>query len=392
MSKSQANVKIKKMSTKKKSLKQNNKAQVFTWDIVFATIIFLVALTMIIHIWDSTIAEMDAAERTYDMEWLSNTASEQLVRTHGDPKNWTYDSENVIIVGLADVRPYGPTKVMDRIIDPDKLLHFVNITENNYAAIRSRLLGSGKYEFYTEISCLNNTKRDCFEGLYVDTIENGSVVCLNGFNFTVVDHSIYSDVYIWREAENYDIANSITLETPAASMSNDSNVELNNANDWLSYNISIPRDGTYQLFTRYDRGPAAPLTKVNFSMDGVAIADIELGGSGGTPAWKNITSVTLTQGMHILKLNRTESASSSIDLDIILLTTDMGCTPPDIIPTCTAPPNRYDCILSNETTKCIIGNYVENLENVTYMVSATKTATFAGNSTRIMRLKFVVLS
>lgn len=368
----------------------NKKAQVFTWDIVFAMIVFFIVLGILIYLWSDTVEKMTTSEIEYELSWLSTAVSEQLVRTLGIPYNWIKDPEpdNITVIGLADSETIGnSTKVLDRILDPDKLMHFINITQNNYLAVRNKLLGSGKYDFYAEISCLNQSDICCFEGLYLDTIKDSIITCGNGFNFSISENHIRG-IYLWREAEGYDDESGISVEVspkasePLGGTSNNSWVErLNNINNFVLYNFAVPCDmGIYSLWTRYAKDDLSSSGKIiNISLDNTTIFSgpyngTKIGGGSAFWKWKPVGNLTLSKEKHTLKIGVGEpGGGSAVFLDTLLLTTNLRYTPSDTVPSC----GYFGC--EPQPTKCIIGNHVIQ-ENTTHMVHDTKTATFSEES------------
>jgi len=389
----------------------NKKAQAFTWDIVFAIIMFFIVLGILIYLWSDMVEKTKSLEIEYEISWLSTAVSEQLVRTLGIPYNWTKDpeSDNIIVIGLADSETIeNSTKVLDRILDPDKLMHFINITQNNYPAVRNKLFGSGKYDFYAEIFCLNQSNICCFEGAYLDTIEESIITCGNGFNFSISENHIRG-IYLWREAEGYDDESGISVEVspqasePLGGTSNNSWIEdLQNVGNFVSYNFSIPcGTGTYSLWTRYAKNnPPAVGKIINISLDNTIIFSEPYEGTkiGGSVfwKWKPVGNFTISKEKHTLKIGVGKGGGgSAVFLDTILLTTNLRYIPSDTVPSC----GYFGC--ESQPTKCIIGNYVIQ-GNTTYMVHDIKTATFSEESDTkgieedipflkpTMRIKFVV--
>lgn len=191
----------------------NRKAQIFTWDIILATVIFLGVLATILFLWNDTISDLEASDTEYEVGWLATAVSEQLARTPGSPTNWTYAPNvyNITVLGLADTKQIGnDTKTLDRVLDPDKVVSFINLTKrsDDYAPLRNRLFGTGKYDFYVEISCLDPTVMDCFEGLELDNVANLNITC-NESNLTlyISNHTMKSDpalAAVWRFDEGID--------------------------------------------------------------------------------------------------------------------------------------------------------------------------------------------
>ena len=179
-----------------KSKMFSKKAQVFTWDVVLATILFMVVLWMFIYLWAGAMEDLTNSEIEYELNWLSTAVSEQLVRNAGVPHNWTKDPqpEKITIFGLADTETIGEVnRTLDRVLDPDKVIDFINLTKTSYLPIRNKLFGSGRYDYYVEFYCLDAYSLDCFENLHLETIERGNVTCQNGRVFYIQNFSVWTD-------------------------------------------------------------------------------------------------------------------------------------------------------------------------------------------------------
>ncbi|MFH0862086.1 MAG: hypothetical protein V1875_03555 [Candidatus Altiarchaeota archaeon] len=178
------------------------RAQLFTGDMVFGIFIFMITLGILMQLWQSTYDHLWSAEGEYEMNWLAETAANQLVRTAGDPYDWT--PSNVVAIGLARARGGGRV-VESRILDPDKLLSLIDMFNENYSLGRDHLLGSGKYEIYFELSCLNSSGLHCLQGMPLNSV-TGSVECRNLNSSIHVNtyskNNRFTDVYMWIEAED----------------------------------------------------------------------------------------------------------------------------------------------------------------------------------------------
>jgi hypothetical protein len=172
--------------------------QIFTWDLIFGIIIFMVSLSLVINLWETSYKEIRRSEEYYEMNWLAETAAEQLVRSSGDPYDW--NAKNAISLGLARYDVESGTS-QSRLLDPDKVLSFIDLTKKNYSEARARLLGTGGYEMYIELSCLNATGMSCLEGVALKTVKE-SVSCLNDTSIHVNKLKGMTDSYAWFEAED----------------------------------------------------------------------------------------------------------------------------------------------------------------------------------------------
>ena len=166
----------------------DDKAQTFSIDMAIGISLFLVAFGVVVSVWTSTMDKTHSSETVYEMEWMSTSVLDQLMRSPGIPKDWYTDPTGVAVIGLAEVDPFltetlAREVVSDRIIDPDKLLSFMNLVENNYSATRNKLFGTS-YEFYVELSCFNKSSTDCFNGTHVDYVSE-NLGCGNGVSFNI---------------------------------------------------------------------------------------------------------------------------------------------------------------------------------------------------------------
>jgi len=177
----------------------SKKAQVFTWDVVLATILFMVVLWIFLYLWADTLEDLANSETEYELSWLSTAVSEQLVRNPGVPYNWTKNPQpaSITIMGLADTETIAnSTTTLDRVLDADKVMHFINLTKESYPPIRNKLFGSGRYDFYVEFYCLDNYAFDCFENLKLETIDHGNITCENDVVFYIQNYSVWSDLQL----------------------------------------------------------------------------------------------------------------------------------------------------------------------------------------------------
>ena len=174
----------------------NKKGQVFTWDIAVATLIFMIILGVIIYLWTDTVEDINSSEMEYEMVWLATAVSEQLVRTPGVPYNWTMypEVQNITVIGLSDVETIGAnTQPLDRVLDPNKMLYFINTTKSRYAVVKNKLFGTGKYDYYIEFACLDPYTTDCFNNLHAEMIDVENITCDNGVVYYIQNHSTRVD-------------------------------------------------------------------------------------------------------------------------------------------------------------------------------------------------------
>jgi len=231
----------------------NRKAQIFTWDLILATVIFLIVLGTILFLWTDTLEDIDSADTEYELSWLATAVSDQLARTPGTPYDWAQSQNisSITVLGLASTKQIGnDTRTLDRVLDLDKVIAFINLTQKTdtksfdqvkYAQLRNRLFGTGKYDFYVELSCIDPTVLDCFEGLQSDNIVNYNFTC-NASNtpFYVLNHTLKSDpdlAAIWRFDEDAD-----NLASDSSGEGNDATI---NGASWATgkYGSALNFDG-----------------------------------------------------------------------------------------------------------------------------------------------------
>jgi hypothetical protein len=175
-------------------MSQKIKGQAFVWDVVLATSIFLIILGILIYQWSSLITAMVSSNSEYEVSWLSTAASEQLVRTSGTPPDWNNGTaaRNNIIFGLAAYERVGNNvRALDRIIDPDKVFTYMNLSKN-YTWMRYRMLGTGLYDYYIQLSCINNEGIDCYNRLLLDSRADAQINCSNNASFSSRNGFMYA--------------------------------------------------------------------------------------------------------------------------------------------------------------------------------------------------------
>ncbi|MFH1055404.1 MAG: hypothetical protein V1744_04850 [Candidatus Altiarchaeota archaeon] len=235
------------------------KAQIFTVDMIFGVMIFLVLLAITVHLWESAYGELRWREEDYERNWLAETVSEQLVRTSGDPPEWSL--KQPFAYGLAQTVGAGQN-TESRVLDADKIFHLINDSRNDYDRVRNNLLGSSRYDFYLELSCVNRTDLGCLQGLSTDSI-NLPVYCIDkddpkkSFRINIGEHHSYS--YLWFEAEDL-FGNKVPCSKPGSCSGGD------------QYGMSLVREyveakvrtdpGKYNIWVRLASG-AGPTISLN---------------------------------------------------------------------------------------------------------------------------------
>ena len=125
------------------------RAQVFSGEFLIAYFIFSIALITTIYLWSNINSDMISSEHIYEMEETSVDTAEKLVNTGGLPDNWNSGDE-ILSIGLANE---------SRILDRGKIVRFMeimNASNSNYED-NKYLLGIGKYDFYINITDINDS-------------------------------------------------------------------------------------------------------------------------------------------------------------------------------------------------------------------------------------------
>ena len=132
----------------------NKKGQIFSTDLMLASIIFLLILTT------ATVYGNQVANRIYFMEQNSEMrqtgqqAANGLVLTSGNPANWQNQTvENIQSIGLANSA---------NNLKKNKVQHLASLASSDYEDVKS-ILGVAKFDFRLEIiSMLDNFTVESF--------------------------------------------------------------------------------------------------------------------------------------------------------------------------------------------------------------------------------------
>lgn len=332
------------------------RGQALTWDVIFASMFFLVALGFVIYLWNTTELGIQRSDRMYEMEWVSNSVLEQLVRTSGVPPDWL--PHNVVVFGLTEHQSVmGAETSKDRVLDPDKLLYFIGLTRERYSSVQRDLLGSSKYEFYLKVSCLNSSTTECFDGLPLDSVAS-DVPCSNGFYFTVGDGRISPSV--WLEAE--DVWNQSTTDGYCKGECS-SDLMSRIAESPGARTVELSYSGYYVLWVRSYSDFDARHFRIK--VDG-NVSDYYGNHSSKSIEWERVGVYTLNDSV---TLEFVDAAPGAL-VDSLLLTSDLGYNP-----------NNNPLYYGNPhgVGECVVGNYVE-AARVANLVRNVKTATFTGSS------------
>jgi|GEM_PF-1982784 len=321
---------------------RGRRGQLLTWDLIFGIVIFFIALIMTIELWETSYLELRRAEDEYEMNWLVETVSEQLVRTPGDPYIWTADT--VVAFGLVE-NTHTSKNVESRVLDADKVLNLISSFKENYTRVRNNILGSSKYEIYIEIGCTNKSDLTCLQGLSLDYVTD-NVECNNK---KIMVSNGRTDNYLWYEAEDL----WFTLDDTYCFTKGCSGTNMSIIHNEETKKLKID-SGMYQIWVRTVESSNA---NAMLTVDGIEhqLYTIRY---PGLVTWAWLGQQQLDGDTHI-GFSGTQAGDT---IDAILLTTDIFYDP------------RYDYSDNygnpNNETVCIVGNFDEGAN----ILSSKKTA------------------
>jgi len=137
------------------------RGQVWSLDFTAGIVIMLLLLTVIGPYYNSVKSGIREDQGTILRQAIRTS---EILMTPGVPYDWNENEDNVSIVGLAD--PDNPSMLV-----PEKIVSFINMTTNdyaNYTSMKKMLRCDAAYEFQVN-----------------GTYDNGSLVFINGTNFSV---------------------------------------------------------------------------------------------------------------------------------------------------------------------------------------------------------------
>jgi len=327
------------------------RGQIFTWDLVFSTMIFLVLLLIVLFIWDSALVDITSEEESYEMDWLAKTVTKTLVMTPGVPEGWS--SGNVVVYGLGKtVRMGDSLSTLSHVTDPDKFMYFVYDAAGDYEKTRRKLLSSSKYDYYVEFGCLNESSVDCFQGVKLDTI-NFDISCNNPYVFTIRDYT--TDTYKWLEAE--DLWGNVESVKCGLASEKCSNMQGSLVSGSPGEKEVETNPGVYRVWVRCLQDPSG----FSVVLDGVE-SPVGCNIDNGLFNWSNFGEFNLSDRA-MIRFNRTVVET---EVDAVLLTTNLGYDP--------GVKNAEYLGNPNFVKKCVVGKISGNVRNA---VSGTQTASFA---------------
>ena len=118
------------------------RGQVWSADLVLSSVIFFVAMVMLIFTWNYTSEQINTQASVAEVEGVALFISDSLIRTPGLPDDW--NTTNVQVIGLAS---------KENIINKTKINRFISL---DYETSKN-LLGTGGHEFYFSLNHINNT-------------------------------------------------------------------------------------------------------------------------------------------------------------------------------------------------------------------------------------------
>ncbi len=120
------------------------KSQIWSLDFVTSIMIFLIVLIPLFFIW-SYVNTQNQQQIIFDeVETLTMSISDSLIRTKGFPEGW--DNSSVTIIGLASE---------ENILNATKVSYFLTMGNNEYN--RTRTILTGGYDFFFNLTDINGT-------------------------------------------------------------------------------------------------------------------------------------------------------------------------------------------------------------------------------------------
>ena len=319
---------------------RNRRGQLLSGDLLFGIIIFFLSFAYTLDMWSTAYTDLRVVEEEYEINWLSETVSDQLVRTPGIPYNW--NTESVVTYGLVEV-DQNSRDLKTRILDADKVMYLLDSFSKNYTKVRNKLLGSSKYDMFIEVSCLDKSSLTCLQGLKLDNVTD-NVYCNN---YVVNVYGGKTQTYKFIEAEDIWFNEVDTYcHVKGCSGNNMSFVDG-------SAQARIDIDpGLYNIWVRTveENSP----TKIVF--DGVEY-DLFHTKNPGLITWQRLGKQEFTTSVNVWFAD----TNAGNIVDAILLTTDLFYNPQTEYPNNFGNPNNESvCIIGLETEGQIISSKRKN--------------------------------
>jgi hypothetical protein len=125
-------------------IQKKSRAQATLPDILMATILFLLILVGIMTYAQNTQHAAQETVNRQSLDAVSSNIAEFIIKNPGIPSNWELLSD------ITQVTQFGLAQ-KDRVLDPQKVVAFINYTNFDYTATKT-LLHIPAYEFYVEFS------------------------------------------------------------------------------------------------------------------------------------------------------------------------------------------------------------------------------------------------
>jgi hypothetical protein len=120
----------------------NKKGQLFSTDLIVATIFFLFILVLSVSFSLQVSAKAGSMTETAELNDCAHSVAQQLVLKKGSPASWHYLSNDEInSIGLASER---------NVLSAEKIQKFLGLNASDYGFLKNSL-GVGKFDFWLEI-------------------------------------------------------------------------------------------------------------------------------------------------------------------------------------------------------------------------------------------------
>ncbi len=126
----------------------NRKGQIFSTDLMIASIVFLFILTTAAVYGNQLANRLYFIEQDSEMRQIGQQAANILLLTTGSPANWQQLSslEEVNVIGLAEHQNF---------LSIEKMTQMKTLTSSNYEDLKE-VLGLSKFDFKLEVKSLQN--------------------------------------------------------------------------------------------------------------------------------------------------------------------------------------------------------------------------------------------
>lgn len=121
------------------------RGQVWSLDFVTSVIVFLIVFIPLFFIWSYLNVQNQQEMLIDDLETLTMSVSDSLVRTRGMPEGW--DTSDVKQIGLAEE---------ENVLNSTKVSHFLSMGTSEYN--RTRAILTGGYDFFFNLTDVNGTQ------------------------------------------------------------------------------------------------------------------------------------------------------------------------------------------------------------------------------------------